>query len=934
LSFAGPLNGTVGATTATTGAFTTGTFTDVVTITKSGASARVDGLTVTNANAGTAAVSSIKLSNGSGNDAALVLGGTGYTSYGVLVPNAVGIYSSGTAGAFIASDNAAGHVKIGVGASIPVVADFSSTGLAVTGTLSATDDITVTANSAELYLNGGSSAAQGGYVSISRGGTPKILLGTASNVIGGGSNTSDDLALFATAESRFYASSTEKMRLTSTGLGIGTSSPAYKLTIDDAAGNYYPIALTSNSIGTAGNFVGMRIGFTGTTYQKAAVIFQSADGNGRGTLHLCLNADATSANATLSDSRLQLDYSGNLGLGVTPSAWSTFSSIFEGVGYALSGFSSGANVQSALFCNAYFNGTNYIYRSSAAASEYLQISGQHQWFNAPSGTAGNPITFTQAMTLDASGNLGIGTSSPTQKLVLSSADTTGTAINIINTSTGGYNWNIFSVGSSSIVGNVGSLAFRDSTNGVTRMTLDSSGNLLVGATTPYTAAFTGISVQGLTSGTGNLSLGLNKAGTPQILSGDVLGNIYFYGVDNDVTAGNNNIGARIASIATTDWTTDGTTSNAALVFYTHGTTSGAPPEAMRLDSSGNLGLGVTPSAWYSTYRVLEGASGALYFRTDTVNDSGFMANSYRDASAVYRFKQNGAATYYSQGAGAHQFFTSTSSGTAGNAITFTQAMTLDASGNLGIGTTSPATKLDVGATSDVGISMTNSSSVTSGNRGSFQMNNSASSTVGLIRFGAVTDNVGTDIQFYTRPAAGSLTQTMTLDSSGNLLVGTTSSYGGERVTIDFTGSSQRGVVVRNTTSTTQDSIAFVVNSTFVGWISASTTATSYNSISDHRLKENVVPMTGALATVAKLKPVTYKWKLDGSDGQGFIAHELAEVCPQAVSGEKDAVNEDGSIKSQGIDTSFLVATLTAAIQEQQALITQLTARVAQLESKP
>jgi hypothetical protein len=124
------------------------------------------------------------------------------------------------------------------------------------------------------------------------------------------------------------------------------------------------------------------------------------------------------------------------------------------------------------------------------------------------------------------------------------------------------------------------------------MTLDSSGNLLVGATTPYTAAFTGISVQGLTSGTGNLSLGLNKAGTPQILSGDVLGNIYFYGVDNDVTAGNNNIGARIASIATTDWTTDGTTSNAALVFYTHGTTSGAPPEAMRLDSSGNLLVGV------------------------------------------------------------------------------------------------------------------------------------------------------------------------------------------------------------------------------------------------------------------------------------------------------------------------------------------------------
>ena len=70
-----------------------------------------------------------------------------------------------------------------------------------------------------------------------------------------------------------------------------------------------------------------------------------------------------------------------------------------------------------------------------------------------------------------------------------------------------------------------------------------------------------------------------------------------------------------------------------------------------------------------------------------------------------------------------------------------------------------------------------------------------------------------------------------------------------------------------------------------------------------------------------------------SNGQGFIAHELAEVCPDAVTGEKDAVNEDGTIKSQGIDTSFLVATLTAAIQEQQAMIETLTTRLNALEGK-
>jgi hypothetical protein len=95
-----------------------------------------------------------------------------------------------------------------------------------------------------------------------------------------------------------------------------------------------------------------------------------------------------------------------------------------------------------------------------------------------------------------------------------------------------------------------------------------------------------------------------------------------------------------------------------------------------------------------------------------------------------------------------------------------------------------------------------------------------------------------------------------------------------------------------------------------------------------------------LAKVAALKPVSYKWKSDGSDSQGFIAHELAEIVPECVVGEKDAVetytDEDGNEATrpvyQGIDTSFLVATLTAAIQEQQATITALTTRITALEA--
>jgi hypothetical protein len=115
----------------------------------------------------------------------------------------------------------------------------------------------------------------------------------------------------------------------------------------------------------------------------------------------------------------------------------------------------------------------------------------------------------------------------------------------------------------------------------------------------------------------------------------------------------------------------------------------------------------------------------------------------------------------------------------------------------------------------------------------------------------------------------------------------------------------------------------------VGSISISGSTTSYGTSSDYRLKNTIAPITGALNKVTLLKPCTYKWNADGSDGEGFIAHELAEVMPQCVIGEKDAVDEDGKPKYQGIDTSFLVATLTAAIQELKAEVDALKSQINQ-----
>jgi len=110
----------------------------------------------------------------------------------------------------------------------------------------------------------------------------------------------------------------------------------------------------------------------------------------------------------------------------------------------------------------------------------------------------------------------------------------------------------------------------------------------------------------------------------------------------------------------------------------------------------------------------------------------------------------------------------------------------------------------------------------------------------------------------------------------------------------------------------------------VGSITTSGTATAYNTGSDYRLKSNVVPMTDGLEVINKLDPVYFTFNNDPSEVcSGFIAHVLQEVIPQAVSGEKDAVNDDGSIKSQGVDSSFIVSFLVSAVQELAAKNTNL-----------
>ncbi len=442
-------------------------------------------------------------------------------------------------------------------------------------------------------------------------------------------------------------------------------------------------------------------------------------------------------------SQMRLDSSGNLGLGVTPSAWGTSSAI-DITAWSAIGTIPG-NGSTVITNNAYYNSSGvpkYKISTFNAATYSQSTGGVHAWATAVTGTAGATITFTQAMTLDSSGNLGIGVTSPTSRLHVSN-----------------------------------SLA---STNAIAQFTNGTTG-----------------------TGAGNgLYVGIDSTNTATIFN--------FY--------------------------------NSNLQFGTNGTTK------MTLDTSGNLGLGVVPSAWSSGRTAIEingSTQPAFAFNsTSSPNNGGvIVANAYYTSGTAWTYKSTGYATQYQQASGTHAWYTAPS-GTAGNAITFTQAMTLDTSGNLLVGTTS-------------------------------RLNSSKLTVVTSV------DNAST----------------FQCASSGNY-----------------------PVMCWNTSSSSCNFMIFQVSSgTGVGSITYNGSLTLYNTTSDQRLKSNIVDAPSG--NIDDIKVRSFDWITNNNHQKyGMIAQELLEVAPYAVH------QPEKPDEMMGVDYSKLVPMMIKEIQD-------LKARLTALESK-
>jgi hypothetical protein len=653
-------------------------------------------------------------------------------------------------------------------------------------------------------------------------------------------------------------------------LGIGTTSPSNLLHIRGSSdGGTIRTALFENNASLVDSKAEIMLVSGGNTTRGSSIanINESASGQPASMVFSTSSAFATPTE------RMRIDSSGNVGINNTsPSSFlSNGRELVLGDGSASHGmtiFSDSAGTGNLFFAD----GTT----GDEAYRGFLRYS--HSSDSMDFYTAGANLR----MRIDSSGNVGIGATSPRVAL-----DVAGEVAIAYNATYGLRFYNEEQNNWSSIGNNVATgssdanLVFKDSTGEVMRI---DGGNV-------------GIGTDSITSGN---KLHIKDSDTQielEATGGSNSGFVDFDGTSLQLSTNRDNKSGAFSNTSKShaSMIMVGADGGSYIRFNTASANNTVATEAMRIDSSGDVRLsGTAPNA------------------ENTISKIDFYNNSSSLNLAGIEGKRTAGGTNYGS-----LIFNTTNSGTS------SEKMRIDSSGNVGIGETNPTLgKLVV--KDDYIVQTDGTRNVYFGSDGT----------------GAL---IGTTTNHYTRFVTNN-TERMRIDSSGNVLIGQSDTGSVTTGSAGLYATSGGTIVTGKNSTLSRTHYSFYNPNGNIGSITTSGSATAFNTSSDYRLKENVVEMTGALDRVDQLKPSRFNFIADADTiVDGFLAHEVADVVPEAISGEKDATEEyevtpavlddEGNVIEeavmgtrpvyQGIDHSKLVPLLVGAIQELRAEIEQL-----------